>query len=75
MAVYIVVENGNAYRSAYRTYALALAAVGEVWGEEVQQQGEESCSEISLPENPSGKTILYVEKGIHIEILRLNICG
>jgi hypothetical protein len=75
MAIYIVIENGNAYPSAYLTYAVALAAVQEVWSDEVRQQGEDTCSEISLPEDPSGKTVLYVEKGIHIEILRLNVSG
>jgi hypothetical protein len=74
-SIYIVLENGQSYTSAYRTFAMALAAVHAVWGDEVYQQGNESCSVITLPENLSGNTVLYVEKGIHIEILRLNVSG
>ena len=75
VTIYIVIENGNSYRSAYATYELALTAVHSLWNEEVRRQGEDTCSEIDLPEDPSGKTVLYVEKGIHIEILRLTVNG
>jgi hypothetical protein len=72
-AVYIIIENGMIYGFAYNSYALALAVVHTAWNDEVQQQGEDTCSVINLPEDPSGRTILYVEKGINIEIRKLNI--
>jgi len=76
--VYVIIENGEVYPSAYTTYEQARAAVHDVWGEEVQRQrdeygGDDICSEIDLPESPSGKTSLYVEKGVNIEVWRLPV--
>jgi hypothetical protein len=76
--VYIVIENGVSYNAAYQTYAQAVAVVHDKWNTTVQQERDEAggydiCSEIDLPENPSGETMLYVEKGINILILRLPI--
>jgi hypothetical protein len=77
-SVYVVIENGESYPNAYLTYALAQAAVKAKWDEEVKRQEEEcgpgsSCCEIDLPENPSGTTLLYVEKGYNIYVLKLQI--
>ena len=72
--VYIVIENGEPYPHAYETYVLSQAAVKAKWDEEVKRQEDEcgeTCCEIDLPENPSGTTYLYVEKGIHIYVYRL----
>ena len=73
--VYIVIENGETYPSAYQTYAAALKAVHDLWEDEVQRQRDEggTCSEIYLLESPSGNTSLYVEKGININIIRLQV--
>jgi hypothetical protein len=75
--IYIVIENGETYPNAYQTYILAQAAIKAKWDEEVQCQytecGEGCCSNIDLPENPSGTTHLYVEKEINIVVHRLPI--
>jgi hypothetical protein len=76
--IYIVVENGEAYPAAYKTYELAAKAVDERHREEVNRQledsGETAC-DIDVPENPKGTSYLYVEKGIHILIHRLKVMG
>ena len=76
-SVYIVIENGEQYPHAYMTYELAQRAVKAKWDEEVKRQAEEydgpPCSEIDLPENPSGTTHLYVEKGYNICVIKLQI--
>jgi hypothetical protein len=76
--IYIVVENGEPYPSAYKTYELAIADVVNKWDEEVQRQLDEMggypiCSEILMKEDPSGKTYSYIEKGIHIYVYKLPI--
>lgn len=79
--VYVVIENGEPYSEVYASYALAQAAVKVKWDEEVQQQREEEgdvpnpVSDIDLPEDPSGETYLYVEKGNHIRVYRLPVKG
>ena len=76
-SVYIVIENGEQYPHAYMTYELAQRAVKAKWDEEVKRQEEEcdgeSCCEIDRPENPSGTTLLYVEKGYNIYVVKLQI--
>jgi len=77
--VYVVIENGEPYAEAYASYALAQAAVKVKWDEEVQRQREEEgdvpnpVSDIDLPEDPSGETYLYVEKGNHIRVYRMPV--
>ena len=75
---YIVIENGEPYLNIYTTYAAAAAAVKEKYQETINEQLVESdgypiCSEIDLPEDESGKTYLYVEKGIHIYVYKLPV--
>jgi hypothetical protein len=75
-SIYIVIENGDPYPTAYTTYQSAIAAVQEKYNEIVVNQikeakGGEIASNIDDPENKSGKTYLYVEKGIHIYIYKL----
>ena len=67
MHVYIVIENGESYENAYSSYELAAAIVKEKY----VLDPEDDVSEVDLPENLSGTTRLYVEKGIHIQIIRL----
>jgi len=73
MHVYIIIENGDSYDVAYNTYGLAVNAVKAKHRKELQSQGypEESCSEVDIPESKSGRTYLYIEKGIHIYIHKL----
>ena len=69
MYVYIVIENGESYANAYSSYELAAARVKEKY----VLDADDDASEIDLPEHPSGTTRLYVEKGIHIHIIRLPV--
>lgn len=79
-AVYIVIENGEPYPNAYDSFALASAAVEAKHQETIDMQLREAdgeydiCSELDVPENKvTGKTFLYVEKGIHITIYKMPI--
>jgi hypothetical protein len=78
-AVYIVVENGVPYPIAYASFAQAAAAAKETHKETLKEQIREAeggsiCSDVDMPENKlTGKTYLYVEKGIHIYIHKLPI--
>jgi hypothetical protein len=75
--IYIVVENGDPYSTAYKSYDSAAAAIKAKYGamieEELALEGS-TCSEIDVPENKvTGKTYMYVEKGIHIYIYKMSI--
>jgi hypothetical protein len=78
-SVYVVIENGEPYENLYRSFASATAAVKEKYAEEIAEQRGESddypiCSDIDVPEDIlTGKTYLYIEKGIHIYIYKLPI--
>ena len=73
--IYVVIENGDPYPSAYTSFVAASEAVKTKYRETVEEQIAEggTCSEIDVPENTSGTTYLYVEKGIHIYIYRLPV--
>jgi hypothetical protein len=78
MSMYIVIENGDPYPHLYTSYASAAAAAQEKYKEVIEEQIKESggypiCSELDVPEDTSGKTYLYVEKGIHIYIYKLEV--
>lgn len=76
-SVYIVIENGDPYPIAYTSFASATAAVKEIHKGAIEEQtleadGEPICSDIDVPEDTlTGKTYLYVEKGINIYIYKL----
>jgi hypothetical protein len=75
-SVYVVIENGEPYENVYVSFASAAAAVKQKYAEEIAEQTREAdgypiCSEIDVPEDVSGKTYLYVEKGVHIYIYKL----
>lgn len=78
-SVYVVIENGEPYNTVYTSYASAKAAVKEKYEGEIAEQireagGETICSEIDVPEDfLTGKTFLYIEKGIYIYIYKLAI--
>ena len=75
MSVYIVVENGEPYLAAFKSFASAAAAVDAKYRDIVEEQKKESggpiCSDIDVPEHVSGITRLYVEKGITIIIYKV----
>jgi hypothetical protein len=69
--VYIVVENCKAYPEAYTTYNLAVASVKSKHKEEIE--AEDALVEVDVPENASGNTGLYIEKGINILIMKIPV--
>ena len=76
MSVYIVIENGEPYLMAFKSFASAAAAVDAKYRETIEEQkkeadGEPICSDIDVPEHVSGITHLYIEKGINIIIYKL----
>jgi len=78
--VYVVVENGEAYPSAYKTYESAVKAVNVTHQDELNRQIDENpefqdkiLSDVNPEEDPSGKTLLYIEKGFYIYIYRLPV--
>jgi hypothetical protein len=78
-SVYVVIENGEPYENVYTSFTSAAGAVKEKYAEEIAEQikysnGYPISSEIDVPEDVlTGKTYLYVEKGIHIYIYKLPI--
>ena len=81
MEFYIVVENGEAYPEAYKTYAAAVAAVKEKHRETLEDQinevrrledVESILAEVNRPEGAK-QTHLYVEKGINIIIQKVSV--
>lgn len=78
--IYIVVENGDPYPAAYKTYSQAVDAVKakhkETLDEDLQytnEYGIHSVNVIDVPENKEGIMYLYIEKGISIYIYKLPI--
>jgi hypothetical protein len=76
-AVYVIIENGEPYTMVYATFESAVAVVKAKHKETIDEQIKEAegypiCSDLDVPENKvTGKTALYVEKGINIIIYRL----
>jgi len=82
MKVYIVIENGEAYPEAYKSYASAVKAVKEKHRNYLEERIQELhyldsienvLADINVPEHPGGMTRLYIEKGIHITIHLYNL--
>jgi hypothetical protein len=80
--VYVVVENGELYPVLYSSYESARKAVTtkyaaklrEEW-EEVKDMNDPDFNMVSsiVDENETGRTYLYIERGIHIIIQRYNV--
>uniref|UniRef100_A0A6C0AND5 Uncharacterized protein n=1 Tax=viral metagenome TaxID=1070528 RepID=A0A6C0AND5_9ZZZZ len=76
-AVYVIIENGEPYTMVYETFESAVAVVKAKHKETIEEQIKEAggypiCSDLDVPENKvTGKTELYVEKGINIIIYKL----
>ena len=80
MSVYIIVENGEPYLTAFKTFASAAAVVDAWYRKTIKEEIKESdggpiCSDIDVPEHVSGITRLYVEKGINIIIYKVPLVG
>ena len=81
MNFYIVVENGEPYPDAYKTFAKAVAAVKEKNREAIEEQIndvrrlediENILANVNTPEGVK-QTHLYVEKGINITIYKFSL--
>ena len=79
-ALYVIIENGDPYPVAYGSFESAVAVVKAKHKETIDEQlkeaagGYDICSDLNVPEDKvTGKTYLYVEKGIHIYIYKLPI--
>ena len=68
---YIIIENGEAYTLAYKTYEEAVQAVKEKHKELLNE--EDILCDIDVPESITNKTNLYIEKGINIIIQKTPI--
>ena len=75
MFVYVVLQNGDLYSNAFTSYKMAIEAVQfkHKTSIEIDENGMNSVHELSVLESPTGLTLLYVEKGICIEIYRLQV--
>ena len=71
MPVYFVIQNGESYPNGYSTYQLAVEHV-KLRNADILEEANE-CNDVDVVENSSGKTYLYIEKGIHIYIHKLPI--
>jgi len=80
---YIVIENGDPYPTAYKSYAAAVKVVKdkhcEYLFDQIKQMDslediESTLADVNPPENTeTNKTYLYIEKGIHINIYKFSI--
>jgi len=63
---YNIIENGELYEYAYKTYEEAVQAVKEKYKELLNE--EDILCDIDVPESITNQTNLYIEKGINIII-------
>ena len=80
MFIYVVIENGDPYPNAFTSYEKAAEAVRTKHKQAIDEDiywkdtdGMHSVNDLFTPENPTGMSLMYVEKGIHIEIHRLPV--
>ena len=72
MNFYAVIENGEAYSLAYTSYEKAVEAVKERY--KVWLEDPDYLAIVDVDENKqSGRTSLYIEKGIYIDIYKLQV--
>jgi len=73
--IYVVIENGEPYPEVYKDYMSAVVAVKKVHEEYILEFKDElDFSDLDVPEDvETGKTYLYIEKGIHIYIYKYPI--
>lgn len=73
---YMIVENGDAWMTTYKTYDQAKAAVHAKYKEMIEEDkaailGFSPACDVEKDEDSSGKTSLYIEKEISCEVIRL----
>ena len=78
--LYTIVENGHGWGTTYTTYDLAKAAVHAKYKDDIDQDHSIAVKyfcppacDVNKPEDPSGKTCLYIEKEIFCDVYRLPI--
>ena len=80
MFIYVVIENGDPYPNAFTSYEKAAEAVRTKHKQAIdedlfwkEEDGMHSINVLFSPESSTGMSLMYVEKGIHIEIHRLPV--
>jgi hypothetical protein len=80
--VYVVVENGELYPVIYSSYESARDAVTTKYAAELREEWEEvkemndpdfQMASVIVDESDTGRTELYIEKGINIVVQRYNV--
>jgi len=80
--VYVVVENGELYPVIYSSYESAREAVTTKYAAELRAEWEEvkemndpdyQMASVIVDESDTGRTELYIEKGINIIVQRYNV--
>jgi hypothetical protein len=80
--VYVVVENGELYPVIYSSYESARKAVTTKYAAELREEWEEvkemndpdfQMASVIVDESDTGRTELYIEKGINIVVQRYNV--
>jgi hypothetical protein len=80
--VYVVVENGELYPVIYSSYESAREAVTTKYAAELREEWEEvkemndpdfQMASVIVDESDTGRTELYIEKGINIVVQRYNV--
>jgi hypothetical protein len=78
--VYVVVDRGEVFRTAFTTYESAVNSVKLKYKKELEEQLKEEkeynllpVSDVNVIENQNGATSLYIEKQIYIVIYKLPI--
>ena len=81
-SVYIVVENGEPYLQAYKTFEDAANDVRIKYKRQIEEENEwcmnsgiEGCNIVYDPESSTETTYYYIEKGISIYIYKVPIKG
>ena len=80
--VYVVVENGELYPVIYSIYVSARKAVTTKYAAQLREEWEEvkemndpdfQMASVIVDESDTGRTELYIEKGINIVVQRYNV--
>jgi len=80
--VYVVVENGELYPVIYSSYESARDAVTTKYAAQLREEWEEvkemndpdfQMASVIVDESETGRTELYIEKGINIVVQRYTV--
>jgi hypothetical protein len=70
-SVYVIIENGEPYETAYTSYRYAVSEVIHRHWEQIKE--EDILAEVDIAEHKSGITYIYIEKGLNIYIYKLPV--